>query len=178
LLRAFKGSLASVLQACYPNHEWQPWKFQKAPSRFWKSTANQRAYLIWLAKTLKIASPADWYTITGLDLVKNHGGSLWKAYKGSVVDCLRAGFPEHNFEPWRFSKSQSRLWGDAATRKCFLDYFAHELRIARPEDWMGVTQKQIFAFGGTFPYTTSTPILSFVIICVYFCRTKTAGAVR
>lgn len=148
LLASFKGSLANALISCYPEHNWEPWKFKKAPSNFWKSPLNRRAYLTWLANTLRISSLSDWYSLTGSDLVNNHGGTLWRMHKGSVVDCLRSVFPEHNFQPWKFNKSQSRLWGDVSVCRSFLDHVSRELAIAKPSGWKDVTQKKIAELGG------------------------------
>ena len=40
-----------------------PWKFQTTPRNFWNDISNQRKYIDWLAKELKITKQEDWYSV-------------------------------------------------------------------------------------------------------------------
>jgi hypothetical protein len=58
----------------YPEVEWKPWKFDKAPRNFWQDPTNQRKFLIDIQKDLQLKSPEDWYNVTTSQIV-NLGGS-------------------------------------------------------------------------------------------------------
>jgi hypothetical protein len=53
-----------MLATVYPNYEWLPWKFDRVSVGFWDDIANNRMFLDWAAKQLKIKNFTDWYQIT------------------------------------------------------------------------------------------------------------------
>ncbi len=64
LLKSYDGSLADMLAATYPEHEWLPWKFPKSPNGFWHNLKNQKLFLDWAQKELNYQKMEDWYKIT------------------------------------------------------------------------------------------------------------------
>jgi len=61
----------------FPEMDWKPWLFGKAPYGFWENSKNQRVYMEWfsekVARSLKDANA--WYDITREDFLDNHGTS-------------------------------------------------------------------------------------------------------
>jgi hypothetical protein len=57
-------SLHELLSTAYPQHEWLPWKFDQVPNYFWDDIQNQKKFLNWMGKQLKINSLEDWYKVT------------------------------------------------------------------------------------------------------------------
>jgi hypothetical protein len=47
----------------YPEYNWLPWKFVKSPNNFWDNMQNQRKFMDWASKELKIAEKSDWYKV-------------------------------------------------------------------------------------------------------------------
>jgi hypothetical protein len=48
----------------YPEYEWLPWKFDMCPNNFWEDVKNQKRFLDWAGKELKIKEMSDWYKIS------------------------------------------------------------------------------------------------------------------
>jgi hypothetical protein len=65
----------------YPDHEWLPWMFHKAPQGFWSEQKNVRAYLEWLGKTLQFHQMSDWYSVSPA-IFKQNFGSYALLYQG------------------------------------------------------------------------------------------------
>jgi hypothetical protein len=61
LLQQYHHNLAQVLQSVYPEYDWYPWLFLRAPTNYWISLENQRKFCDWLAVQLGIETPEDWY---------------------------------------------------------------------------------------------------------------------
>ena len=57
------GSLSQLLSVVYPEYEWLPWKFTKAP-KFWEDVKNQRKFMDWAGKELKIKEINDWNKVS------------------------------------------------------------------------------------------------------------------
>jgi hypothetical protein len=51
------------LSAIYPEHEWLPWRFRKAPQGYWDSPQNQKLFLDHVMTQLKMTSYDDWYSV-------------------------------------------------------------------------------------------------------------------
>ena len=48
----------------YPEHKWLPWKFETCPRNFWADIKNQREFMDWAGKELKLQDMSDWYNVT------------------------------------------------------------------------------------------------------------------
>jgi hypothetical protein len=63
LASKYGNSIAALLVAVYPDYNWLPWKFERAPRNFWYSTENQRKFLNWAALQLNVNTLDDWYQV-------------------------------------------------------------------------------------------------------------------
>jgi hypothetical protein len=60
----FSGTHSQLLASMYPGYDWLPWKFAKCPQNYWEDTKNQRKFMDWAGKELKVKEMSDWYNIT------------------------------------------------------------------------------------------------------------------
>jgi hypothetical protein len=58
------GSLSNILSEVYPDYGWLPWQFSRCPATYWDDIKNQRKFLDWASKELKLKEPSDWYNVT------------------------------------------------------------------------------------------------------------------
>ena len=63
MLKIKSGSLYQILSDVYPEYEWLPWRFIRTPKQFWDDPKNQRTFLEWAGKQLKIKEMSDWYKV-------------------------------------------------------------------------------------------------------------------
>jgi hypothetical protein len=64
LLDKYDWSPSLLLSNVYKEHEWLPWKFAVCPQNFWDDKINQKKFLDWLGKQLKIKHLSDWYNVS------------------------------------------------------------------------------------------------------------------
>ena len=84
LVLKYSASPYKLLSAIYPDYDWLPWKFPKSLKNFWTDVKNQRKFMDWAAKELKIKEMDDWYNVTpkelsdlgGITLVMHHSNSI------------------------------------------------------------------------------------------------------
>ena len=53
-----------ILSSEYPEHDWHAWKFDIVPRNFWNDLSNQRKFMDWISKELKIDKLSDWYNVS------------------------------------------------------------------------------------------------------------------
>jgi hypothetical protein len=70
----YNGSLLTYLKTMQPDHEWLEWKFIRTPKSFWKEKANQRKFLEWAAKQLKVNKMEDWHRVS-IPQLRDIGGT-------------------------------------------------------------------------------------------------------
>jgi hypothetical protein len=155
-------SLHKLLSVIYPEYNWLPWKFDKSPKFFWGDTKNQRKFMEWASKELKIKEMSDWYQkshqvkhflffqeiLIFQDLLELGGNTLLQMHGRSLARLLSVIYPEYQWLPWRFDKSPQGLWENIDNQKKFVDSMATELKIQSPIDWYNVTKEKIKSFKG------------------------------
>jgi hypothetical protein len=110
LLRSnYSSSLVQLLTTVYPEHKWHIWKFTSAPRNLWASIDVQRLFFESLKPALNVRTLEDWYSVTGLAVTKLGGEFLRDHYGMSIEKALRAIYPEHTWESWRFPKTSSSV---------------------------------------------------------------------
>lgn len=92
-------SMRALLAWAYPEHQWQPWRFQPTPTELWEDEVTVRAYLVWLEAQLGITQPEDWYRVSYEQVQRLHGGALLTRH-GGLAPLLRHWRPEHA-DLWR-----------------------------------------------------------------------------
>eukprot|EP01122_Echinamoeba_exundans_P000528 TRINITY_DN10462_c0_g1_i1.p1 TRINITY_DN10462_c0_g1~~TRINITY_DN10462_c0_g1_i1.p1 ORF type:complete len:429 (+),score=59.90 TRINITY_DN10462_c0_g1_i1:192-1478(+) len=106
----YQGQLSKAIVACFPEHSWEEWKFQKVPGGFWRKAANQRRFLLALAKQKFGENNRDmerWYEFTQKDVQEFGGTRLIQMFDNSVAALLRKSFPEHTWVDAKFKHRQN-----------------------------------------------------------------------
>jgi len=106
ILSVYRNSLYDLLRAVFPDHPWDPMKFNRAPRKHWASVSNQRDQIISVGEKLHLPSPVvdplPWYDISNQQFIDNGGGVLLAQNKGSLQKLLVKVFPEVAWIPWKF----------------------------------------------------------------------------
>jgi hypothetical protein len=162
VLRKFENSLARALMTLYPAHDWEPWRFEMVPISWWTNVSNQRRFFEAIRLKLGVETMEDWYGISGKavqDLGAN--GLMPYHYRGSIVRALMTVYPEHEWDPWRFSRVSSdtlqrllsekpRQYTSAMARR-YLDGLADKLKITSPQQWSLVRPQDLERLKATIP---------------------------
>jgi hypothetical protein len=61
LMKIHNHSPLLALSKVYTEYEWLPWKF--AAKNYWMDVNNQRKFVDWVGKQLKIKEFEDWYNV-------------------------------------------------------------------------------------------------------------------
>jgi hypothetical protein len=64
LQQKYNASISQLLYQLYPDFEWLPWKLANCPKNYWDDMKNQRKFMDWAGKELKIKEMSDWYNVT------------------------------------------------------------------------------------------------------------------
>lgn len=74
LLKESEGSVAALVMAAYPDHDWEPWRFVTPLPGWWDDCANQRRFLEkHVFRTLGYRSLNDCYNLTPEQLLELGG---------------------------------------------------------------------------------------------------------
>jgi hypothetical protein len=159
LLAMFGDSPAAVLKDYRPRHPWKEWLFERAPQNFWDDPANQRRYMDWLAKRLRIRRPEDWYRVTVDHFTTNSGKGLLAKFRGSPTAAVKAHLPKYAWKEWLFVNAPHGFWENRANRRRYMEWLADKLEICKTEDWYRVTGRAIRRFdGGLLSQLGDSPI--------------------
>jgi hypothetical protein len=63
-LDKYNGTILNLIVATYPDYEWLPWRFAMTTRNYWDDEKNQRKFMEYAAKELKIKEMSDWYKVT------------------------------------------------------------------------------------------------------------------
>ena len=64
LLLKYDNSLSKLLSAVYPEYEWDMSRFVHRPRNYWSDETNQKKWMDWAGKELKIKEMSDWYHVS------------------------------------------------------------------------------------------------------------------
>jgi hypothetical protein len=146
LLSLYKDSMFKLLSTLYPDHPFHPWLFKKIPTGFWANIQIRQAFFQHALATLRPTMDLqEIYHIPREEISKLGGAGLLTHYRGDYLACLKATYPKHVWQPWRFPETPRGYWNDKANQRAFLDWVKQELNV---KDWSGVTADQIKKLGG------------------------------
>jgi hypothetical protein len=148
LMDIHSNSIHKLLQSTCFEVEWQPWRFVQTNFGRWGTMENQRKFLDWLGSKIGIQEPSQWYEVSGEEIIARGGIHLLNHYSKSPYKMLQAIYPEHEWQPWRFSRIPNGFWNDPSNGKNFFDWLALQLNVKQWEDWYGVTKSDIEGNGG------------------------------
>jgi hypothetical protein len=73
--KAHNWSLSAVLARAYPEHKWEPWRFQHVSAGHWNTVEHRREFCDHLFKALNLTKMEDWYGVK-INQVLSNGGAL------------------------------------------------------------------------------------------------------
>ncbi len=132
-------SRIQALQECFPQYDWQPWRFAMTTPGFWHSRKNQLRYMEWLGQRLGYRRPSDWYAVKEADFNDNFGATLLQRHSSPAETVMKV-FPRRTWYPWLFNRAPTGFWDHAENRRAYVLWLGRQLKIRRPTDWYRVTR--------------------------------------
>jgi hypothetical protein len=115
LLSKYNNSMSQMLQALYPEVEWDAVRydanlercnnvarFNQAPRNYWKDKENQLKSFKRIEKKLNIQQPSDWYLYGTKELLANRGYTLLANNRYSFQTLLHNMYPDYTWNPARY----------------------------------------------------------------------------
>jgi hypothetical protein len=132
------GSLYNALKTLYPQHSWDPLRFSKVPHGHWTESA-QRESLERLGRDkFGVKELDDWYNVSARQVTVELS-FISHTYNGSLSLALKTLYPQHNWDPLRFSRAPNRYWMDENVQRDALERFGRErLGVKELDDWYSV----------------------------------------
>jgi len=143
LINKYNNSHIQILTAVYPDYEWLEWNFKCTAKGFWSKRTNHNIYAAWLGKKLGYTEPDHWYSITRDIICDNGGGTLLQTYYDSLIQFLRAVYPDYEWLEWKFGTSPHGFWQDIKNHKIYADWLGKKLGYTELEHWYTITAKQV-----------------------------------
>lgn len=148
ILHKLGDSPAAILKEYLPDFDWQEWRFQSAPQRFWHDPRNRRRYMAWLAETLGFTTDEDWYAVKAEDFHKHHGAGLLAQVNDSPIAAVREYRPAVRWLEWRFASVPDGFWEDRRNRRRYLDWLGRQLGFTAWQAWYQVKTADFERHGG------------------------------
>ncbi|KAF2072033.1 hypothetical protein CYY_006644 [Polysphondylium violaceum] len=149
LIKVFQDSVYSFLCDLYPNYNWEPWMFERAPKKFWGDLNNQKIYINWLGNKLGFKNYNQWYGISKADFVDNNGATLLLLYGGSpvkaVAEILKDKF---QWNMWLFTHLPRGMYQDKEIVRGFIEFAKQYYEVTDMDDWYRVSWTQLRDIGG------------------------------
>lgn len=144
------SQLKELFAEAWPQVDWRSVKIERSDSLSWKSADLQREFLSRLAKEIsKTDSLEGFYLLSYNHIRANGGGGLLTMYDSSLFKALQHLYPEHDWNPWKFSHGARKFWQSPRNQLAFFDWCAKKLNVQKPEDWYSVSVEDIMRLGGT-----------------------------
>eukprot|EP01125_Pyxidicula_operculata_P009617 TRINITY_DN3159_c0_g2_i2.p1 TRINITY_DN3159_c0_g2~~TRINITY_DN3159_c0_g2_i2.p1 ORF type:complete len:521 (+),score=86.79 TRINITY_DN3159_c0_g2_i2:779-2341(+) len=150
----------------YPEHEWQPWKFERVPVDHWDDRNNVRIYLTHLAKIYGYKKKDDWYNIDSESFKKHNGGGLLKKYHFSPYKIISFAFPEYTWLPWKFNVIPHDE-NSIDNHMKFMDYLGMKLNYLRFDDWHSLQLTDLRNNDGSMMLSKYPSSISVVVSDIY-----------
>lgn len=124
ILNNYENCLSTALQRIYPEYEWYPWKFLRAPTGFWNNLQNEKHYFDWLSSELGIDSQEGWYRVSYDTISQNYGAQILKVHNHSHSKALQQAYPEYEWQEWHFATIPRGFWTSKYNRQKYFDWLA------------------------------------------------------
>jgi hypothetical protein len=151
-LLAHKNSIYRLLTAACPDLDVVAWKFEQGvPTGYWSDPITRRRFFDWLFQELQLQSLDQWYSVPREVVINNGGiGLITHYYSNSLVNALKALYPEHNWLEWRFPKVSRSYWTEESRRTAYLMWLKEYMGYTRPEDWYQLKREDLKKTGGAY----------------------------
>jgi hypothetical protein len=150
----YEGSLSSALEAVYPDHTWHPWRFPKIAANFWDNKEHHKQFFEWLSKHLRLKNLDGWYGVHVREIQRNGGRGLLAMFDNDICTALKATYPEHRWDVWRFGYVPAGYWDNPENLKEFFLWAQKDLKLRNLDGWYKIHQRDIDRRGGTVNSTS------------------------
>eukprot|EP00011_Vannellida_sp_DIVA3-517-6-12_P009269 CAMPEP_0114607278 /NCGR_PEP_ID=MMETSP0168-20121206/1987_1 /TAXON_ID=95228 ORGANISM="Vannella sp., Strain DIVA3 517/6/12" /NCGR_SAMPLE_ID=MMETSP0168 /ASSEMBLY_ACC=CAM_ASM_000044 /LENGTH=390 /DNA_ID=CAMNT_0001818153 /DNA_START=1 /DNA_END=1171 /DNA_ORIENTATION=- len=145
LLREHGGTVRSLLAAVMPElgSQGPPERSARKPPGYWAKKENQREFLEYVGRVLKIEDVQEW---TGEEEVLELGGAgLLSQFEWSLAKALKHFYPELKVR----TRKENGHWKNKAACRAFMEEVASEHGVKEARDWQKVTTADVVAMGGS-----------------------------
>jgi hypothetical protein len=136
------NSLPYALEALYPEHKWDIFRFASLPKGFWTIEDNQREFLTRIGRELGVKELDDWYKVPRKE-AQQRATFIFDYYKGSLFQALQKLYPHHNWNADKFIKPLSGHYTDEINQRNRLEAIGKELGVKVLDDWYNVSQDEV-----------------------------------
>ncbi len=149
LLHQYGGSIYSLCNTLWPQHDWVPWYFNAVGNRYWRDKNNAVQALRWLESELNIKEPTDWYKVGAKDFTsKNLGGLLANRFGNSPSRAAAERYPDYPWRGWLFEQVPTRFWHKRSNCRGFLIWLGQAVGVRKREDWYQLSLETFRQYGG------------------------------
>ena len=114
-------------------------------AKYWDNLSNQRDFLLKIKEIYNIKDTKDWKKITRNNIIEHKGSGLLRKYS-SVFECLKANFPDENWD-YLHPRVSDGWWDNYENRREFFDSFAKKEKIETMNDWSKIKKQQFIDIG-------------------------------
>jgi hypothetical protein len=93
LASRYNNSLSSMLASVYPEYDWLPWRFERAPKGVWEEPGSVKKFMDWAANELNIKDD-EWHQIPTKVIklkiysLQPRNYSIWEVLSSKIVHSL------------------------------------------------------------------------------------------
>ena len=150
LLSKYRGSMWRMLSAVFPERDWMAFRFGRVPPGYWSSSIkHQRDFLEFIAPHLglKKGEPDGWYQVNLSKLNALGGGGIVDLYGKSLSKLLATVFPEHPWDPSKFSSKPRNYWKSLENQKKLVDDLGERLGVTELDGWYDISVTKLIPLG-------------------------------
>jgi hypothetical protein len=145
-MKVYYKSLLVALQHLYPEFIWDASQFVNHPRKYWDNEMNQKQQLEKVAQELNIKELDDWYKVNRSEVRKK---LCFIQYKyGSVYDALKAIYPQHHWNVFKFEHSLARMWTTSDLLQCkeMIQQQMKKFNVSQYSDWLKLPHEELKLF--------------------------------
>jgi hypothetical protein len=139
-----ESSHITALVNCYPEIEWQIWRFETVPMNYWESYDNKRYYMDWVAEQCNISHIEGWYHLNS-SILSSYGGRglLSTYYDDSISRCLIDIYKDTEWQLFKFQSIPRNHWKSRDNQWKFMTWMQDKFEISSEVQWHNVTKDLI-----------------------------------
>ncbi|KAF2071125.1 hypothetical protein CYY_007554 [Polysphondylium violaceum] len=122
VFKLYSGSTQMMLQAVFPEREWEYWKFNKNSVKFEITREMQLQCIRAYGVENNLDTPDKWYR-AGLTYIGKIQTSSSPLSTNEIIQLVVEAHPEMKFSKWRFLRAKLDIFDDPAVKQDFIEYF-------------------------------------------------------
>ncbi|MDA7556069.1 hypothetical protein N8809_05460 [Euryarchaeota archaeon] len=138
-----------VISSLYPEHDWKPYKFRRAPIGWWSDIKNQKKWFENFRLENGLDDYESLYKVTGKMIYDNGGSSLHRIYGVFPLSVISSLYPEYDWKPYKFSKKPAGWWGNIENQNSWFEDFREHYELNTYETLYDVNNKMVNNFHGS-----------------------------